>query len=109
MLGALPFHSVRQQHDQATEPLPFVLGAGNELIDDRLGGIPEIAKLGLPQNQTVGTIKRVTVFESQHTDLRQRAVNNLERRLVTLKMLQWRESVPVLIVMKNCVSLAKGP
>src|SRR5438477_5319823 len=42
VLGSLAFEAVRQEQDQPAEPLPFVLGAGDELVHDRLGGVPEI-------------------------------------------------------------------
>ena len=64
MFRALPFVAVRQQQDQAAEPLPLVFGAGDELIHNRLGRIPEIAVLRLPQNEPVGIIEAIAVFES---------------------------------------------
>ena len=45
VLRALALIAVRQQHGQAAESLPLVLAAGDELVDDNLGAIGEIAKL----------------------------------------------------------------
>ena len=66
VLGALPFEAVRQQQDQAAQPAPLVLGAGDELVDDHLGGVDEVAELGLPQNQPVGAVQAVAVLEAEH-------------------------------------------
>ena len=51
MFGALAFEAMRQKQHKAAEAFPFVFGAGDELIDDRLGGIPEIAELRFPQTR----------------------------------------------------------
>src|SRR5437899_7353450 len=67
MLWALPFVPVRQQENQTAQALPFGLRAGNELVHYRLGGIPEISVLGFPQNETIGIVQAVAVFETQHT------------------------------------------
>ena len=39
MFRALSFKTVRQQQDQPAEPVPFVFRAGDELINDDLGGV----------------------------------------------------------------------
>ena len=35
VFGSLPFESVRQQEDNAAQPIPLVFGAGDELVDER--------------------------------------------------------------------------
>jgi len=50
MLRALSFESVRQEQYQSAQSLPFLLGAGDELVHNRLGRIPEVAKLRLPED-----------------------------------------------------------
>src|SRR5438309_729400 len=66
MFRPLSFQSMRQQHYQPAQALPFILGAGDELIDNRLCCVPEISVLRLPKNQTIRAVERVTVFESEH-------------------------------------------
>ena len=68
--GPLAFESVRQQHYQTAEPVPLVFGAGDELVDDHLGTVPEVTELGFPDDQSIGAIERVTVFESPARPLR---------------------------------------
>ena len=70
VFGALPFKPVRQQHDQAAQASPFVLGAGDELVDDHLGRVGEIAELGFPHHQAIGKHQAVAIFEAQARRLR---------------------------------------
>src|SRR5258706_13507630 len=78
MLRPLPFKAVRQQEKDAAEPPPFVLGAGDKLIDDDLGRIPKIAKLRLPKDQSFRVVEAVSIFETQHSRFRERAVVNFD-------------------------------
>ena len=39
---------MRQQHDQTGLSDPFGLAGGDELVDDALSGVGEIAELSLP-------------------------------------------------------------
>src|SRR5437016_14497844 len=48
MFRSLPFVTMRQEQDQPAQSAPLILGAGNALIHDRLGGVPEIPILPLP-------------------------------------------------------------
>ena len=51
----LAFHShERKQHRQSAEALPFVLATSNKLINNDLRRVCEIAKLRLPDDQSVG-------------------------------------------------------
>ena len=51
VFGALAFIAMGQQHDETTHAQPLVLARTNELIDNHLRAIGEIAELGFPQNQ----------------------------------------------------------
>src|SRR5437870_4030577 len=70
VLGSRAFKAVRQKQDQSAKPLPFIFGAGDELVHDRLGGIPEIAVLRFPRDEAVGKVQTVTVFETEHARFR---------------------------------------
>src|SRR6185436_18144748 len=91
----------------AAKPLPFVLGAGNELIDDRLGCVPEIAVLRLPQNETVGIIEAVTIFEAKHAGLGQGAIINLHRRLIGGQVLKRGIGMAILEIVQHGMTLAE--
>lgn len=67
MLRSHAFHAVRQQHHQATLTHPFRLAAGDELIDDALGGVGEIAELSLPDDKSIWIGHAVAQFEAEHS------------------------------------------
>ena len=52
-----------------------------ELVDDDLRAVGEIAELRLPDHQRLRVGEAVAVFEADHRGFRQRAVDDLERRL----------------------------
>ena len=84
VLGPLPFVAVRQEHDQPAGPAPFRLGRGDELVDDDLGAVGEVAELGLPHDQHVRLIERVAVVEAEHGRLGEQAVVDAELGLAVL-------------------------
>ena len=61
---------MRQEQHDAAEAVPLVFGADDELIDDHLGGVDEVAELRLPEDEAVGAIEAVAVFEAQHAGSR---------------------------------------
>src|SRR6267378_1165024 len=65
MLRTLAFKAMGQQQNEAAEAFPFVFRAGDELIDDWLGGIPEITELSFPENQPVRIVEAEAVLETE--------------------------------------------
>jgi hypothetical protein len=53
VLRALPLVAVREQQDQPGGLPPLVLGGDDELVDDDLRAVDEVAELRLPQRQRV--------------------------------------------------------
>src|SRR6476646_2789948 len=51
VLWTLPLITVWQQQSQPDRLLPLAFGACDELVDDHLRAIDEVAKLGFPQYQ----------------------------------------------------------
>ena len=51
MLRPLPFEAVRKQHDEAAGAQPLGFAGGDELVDDALRAIGEVAELRFPQHQ----------------------------------------------------------
>ena len=78
MLGTHALEAVGQQHDEAGQAAPLLLGAGDELIDDGLGHVDEVAELGLPDDQALGRVQAVAVLEAEHAVLGERAVVDLQ-------------------------------
>ena len=59
MVWALAFITVRQKQDHTRVLVPLLLCRRDELIDDCLGAVGEVAELGLPENQCVLVLNRV--------------------------------------------------
>ena len=74
VLGALALVAVGQQQDQAGLLAPLVLGGHQEVVDDDLGAVPEVAELGLPGHQIVDGLDRVAVLEAHAGVLGQQRV-----------------------------------
>src|SRR5882672_4096757 len=90
VLWSLPFVPVGQQQREPRRLAPFRQPGDQELIDDHLGAVREIAELCLPQHQRVLRLDGVTVFEPQARVLGERAVVELEGTLRVGKMLDRR-------------------
>ena len=63
---ALAFVAVRQQQHQAGKQFPLVFAGADELIDDCLRDVDEVAELRFPQDQRFGIVAAVAVFEAHH-------------------------------------------
>ena len=109
VFGTLAFESVRQQHDQSAQVLPFVFGAGDELIDNHLGRVGEIAKLSLPEDEAVRKHKAVAVIKSQHACLGERTVKDLDLGLIRRNVSKRIVSSGVHHVVKHRMPLAECP
>jgi len=57
---------MRQQQHQPAEALPLGLARADELVDDDLCAIGEVAVLRLPQHQRIRLGGGVTVLEAHH-------------------------------------------
>ena len=56
VLGARALVAVRQQQRQARRLAPLGQAADDELVDDDLGGVAEVAELRLPQHERLGRL-----------------------------------------------------
>ena len=81
VLRSLPFVPVWQQQNQSGEQVPLVLTSHNELINDDLGPIGEVAELRLPHYQRFGVVARITVLKPQHGRFGQLRVVYVNARL----------------------------
>ena len=80
VLRTLPFVPVRQQQHQPGGEAPLGETARDELVDDDLGAIDEVAELGLPEDQGPGRGGAVAVLETEGGQFGQGAVVEFERR-----------------------------
>ena len=108
MLGACTFESVRQQHHQAAQPVPFVFGTDNELVDDHLSDIGEIAELSFPTDQSVGGIQTVSVFVTEHSRFAQTTVVDFDRSLIRGEMSERHVRSIIFDIVKNGVTMTES-
>ena len=71
MLRPLPFIAMRQQADETRHAQPFTFARGDELVEQHLGAVGEIAELGFPHRKRIRLGQRVAVFEAKHGFFRQ--------------------------------------
>ena len=70
MFGPLPFIPVRQKQPHARRQVPLVFRRADELVDDDLRAVGEIAELRFPQHQRFRIVAAVAVFKAEHARLR---------------------------------------
>src|SRR6266849_5825913 len=93
MLGTLALVPMRKEQGQSREAPPLGLAGTDELIDDDLCPIAEIAELAFPNRQAMRFRRGESIFESHDRFFRQHGVGYRERRLAGGKMLQ--RNIPV--------------
>ena len=107
VLRALPLVAVRQQQHQPRHALPLRFAAGEELVDDHLGHVGEVAELGLPDHQRLRIRGAVAVFEAQGGHLAERRVDDLEATLLRRQVLEGHVAPPVLGVEQHGVAVGE--
>ena len=106
VLRPLALEAVGKEHDQAGALAPLGETGGDELIDDDLGHIDEVAELGFPEDHLVLGGHLVAVLEPQHGRLGERGVVHLEAGVADARQ---RNDLPArLHIVKNQVPLAEG-
>ena len=78
VLGPLALVAVGQEQDESGVLAPLVLGGHQEVVDDDLRTVDEVAELGLPGHQGPGGLDRVAVLEAHRRVLRQERVADRE-------------------------------
>ena len=64
VFGALAFVAVREEESETGGFSPLVFGGDDELVDDDLGAVGEVAVLGFPEDEGFGGFDAVAVFEA---------------------------------------------
>src|SRR4029434_5154934 len=81
MFGALALITVRKQQYHAGGEVPFILAGADELIDDDLCAVHEIAELRFPQDESFGIVATEAVLEAEAAGFRERRVVDFAERL----------------------------
>ena len=80
VVRSLAFVAVRQEQDERRRLAPLRAAGRDELVDDHLRAVDEVAVLRLPQHEALRLLHVVAELEADACVLRQRAVANLEGR-----------------------------
>ena len=107
VLGSLALEAVRQQQHQAAALAPLVFGGDDELVDDRLRAVGEVAELRFPAHQRVLVGDRVAVLEAERRELREHGVVDHERRRVSPRCCERRVLRLGLVVDEHRMPLAE--
>src|SRR5438309_5581863 len=108
VLGALALVAVREEQHEAAHALPLRLRAGEELVDDHLRAVDEVAELRLPDDQPARVGEAHAELEAEDGVLGQHAVDDAERHLVAPDVVERNVAVAGLDVVEDGVALAEG-
>src|SRR5213593_3770390 len=108
VLGALALVAVREEEHEAAHALPLRLRAGEELVDDHLRAVDEVAELRLPDDQPARVGEAHAELKAEDGVLGQHAVDDAERRLVAPDVVERNVPVAGLDVVEDGVALAEG-
>ena len=78
---ALAFIPMRQQQHDATGARPLRFAGRDELVDDDLRAVGEIAELRFPHHKCGRVVERVTVFKPEDRRFRKRTIEHIKRGL----------------------------
>src|SRR4030095_3742374 len=98
---------MRQEQNDSARPLPFRFRGNDELIDDGLRAVREIAELSFPKAKHARVIERIAVVETEDRGFGQKAVVNADARLIRRKMKQWQIRLSRLRIVKKRVPMAE--
>jgi hypothetical protein len=108
VVRSLALVAVREEQDDRGPLTPFLLRAGDELVDDGLGPVVEVAELGLPEHQGVRPLDRVAVLEAHRGILREQGVVDPELALALTEVEQRGPLARVVLVDEHRVPLDEG-
>ena len=109
VLGPVALVAVREQQRQARGLPPLREAGDDELVDDDLRAVDEVAELRLPEDERVGRGDRVAVLEAERGELGQRRVVDLERRLGVRQVLERRVRLAGLQVVQHACRCENVP
>ena len=108
MFRALAFVAVRQQHHDAGEQVPLGFSGADELVDDGLRDVDEVAELRFPENERFGIVAAVSVFEAENSGFGERGVVDFAAGLAGRNVFERHVFVLVLDVDEDGVALVES-
>ena len=108
VLGAVALVAVREQQHEPGRLPPLRATGDDELVDDDLRAVHEVAELRLPEDERVGSGDRVAVLERERGILGERRVVDLEGRGRRGKVLERRERLSRPRVVEHRMTMREG-
>ncbi len=105
VLGPLTFIAMRQQHHQPAHAQPFAFARGDELVDDHLCAVDEIAELGFPDSDRIGLGQRIAILEPEHRLFGKQRVDDLVARLIVREIVERSECGFVFLIVEHRMAL----
>ena len=99
---------MRQQEDDAGEQAPLGFAGGDELVDDDLCAVGEVAELGFPEDEGFGVVAGVAVLVAEDGGLGQDGVVDLPAPLIRRDVGERRPADLGLGVDEDGVALVEG-
>src|SRR5262249_51337980 len=109
MLRPLALITVWEQHDNAGGQIPLVIASADELIDDDLCAVGEIAELRFPHDERFGIVAAESVFEAKASGFGERRIVDFAKCLLPGKMGKGDPVVFGIRIDSQGVTLVEGP
>src|SRR5262249_40147081 len=109
VLRPLPLVAVRQEEHDAAAALPLRLGARDELVDDDLRAVREVAELRLPEDELLRVGQAEAELEAEDGVLGEHAVQDEHVALLRTDAVQRRVDGARLDVVEDGVAMAERP
>ena len=107
MLRSLALIAMGQEQRESREAAPLRLTGADELVDDDLRAVAEIAELALPDGQAMRFRRREPILEAHHRLLGKHRVGDGEGGLIGGQMLQRHESPARRLIVQHRVTMKK--
>ena len=108
MFRPLALVAMRQQTDKARHAQPFAFARRQELIEDHLRAIGEIAELRLPEHESLRFGERIAIFETEHRLFRKHRIDDLELAFCAAQMFKRNVTALILLIDQHCMALREG-
>ena len=108
MLRSLALIAMRQQADEARHAQPLALARRDELVEEHLRAIGEIAELGFPHDKRIGLGEGVAIFEAEHRLFREHRIDDLETGLPVANVVQRHVARLRLLIDQHRMALGEG-
>ena len=105
MLRSRAFIAVRQEQRESAEPLPLRLAGADELVNDDLGAVGEVAVLTFPDHQRIRLGGGVAVLEAHDGLFGKHGVDDLHPRLMIRDVLQREVRGVAVLLVQNSVAM----